>query len=168
MKNAKPLYDLRKLRDYDTLMLTGGEPMLYPDRIIKIARILRKVSPSAQIFLYTALHKDDGELERVLKYVDGVQFSLHKEANDKDIEQFQAFQRVANKWKGSKSFRLYVDKAMSHAERVKIIPSVWKRFEIKPWASEDELKAQQPGGLPSGEELFILQKRPDSSIKHNR
>jgi len=163
MKHAKPLYDLRSLKDYDVLMLTGGEPMLYPDRIIKIARILRKVAPHAQIFLYTALHKNDHDLERVLSHVDGVQFSLHKEANEKDIEQFQAFQNVANKWKGSKSFRLYVDKAMPNAEKVKIIPSVWKRFEIKPWSTEAELKAQQPGGLPAGEELFILQRRPAKS-----
>jgi pyruvate-formate lyase-activating enzyme len=168
MQQAKPLYDLRSLKDYDILMLTGGEPMLYPDRIIKIARILRKVAPKAEIFLYTALHKDDHDLERVLPHVDGVQFSLHKEADDKDIEQFQSFQNVAKKWHSSKSFRLYVDRAMPHAERVKVIPSVWKRFEIKPWASEDELKAQQPGGLPSGEELFILQRRPDNSLKHNR
>jgi len=163
MASAKTIHNFDGLKDYDVIMLTGGEPMLFPDRTIKMADIIHKKAPNAKIFLYTALHKSDGDLSRVLQHVDGVQFSLHAEANDKDIEEFHKFQEVAKKHVGSKSFRLYIDSAMPKElqQKVRVNRSVWKRFEVKPWSSEEELLAKQPKGLPSGEDLFVLQRSPN-------
>jgi len=152
-----PINGLDRLKDYDGIMLTGGEPMLQPDRTIKIAELFHKEVPSAKIYLYTALHKSNDDMENVLQHVDGVQFSVHKEANDQDIADFQSFQALASRWK-NKSFRLYIDK--SQKERAHIIPSVWARVTSS-WYSEDELLAWRSSGLPKDEELFILTKGDD-------
>ena len=161
MAGAKPLYDINQLKDYDVIMLTGGEPMLFPDRVIKIANILSKVAPKAKIFMYSAWHDSDSDLSRVLSHIDGVHFTLHSQSDDKDIEAFHKFQNVASHYTG-KSFRLYVDKALplELQKKIKIKRSVWTRVEIKPWASEDELLATQPAGIPAGEEMFVLQRPP--------
>ena len=133
--------------------------MLDPDRVIKIAKLLHKVAPSAKLYLYTAWHKNASDLESVLPYVDGVQFSLHKEADEGDIADFQSFQAVASQWQ-NKSFRLYIDKSLK--DKIHFIPSVWKRT-TSTWYSEDELLAwrSQNNGLPENEELFVLTGRSE-------
>jgi organic radical activating enzyme len=155
-----PIDKLDYFKNFDAVMLTGGEPMLSPDRTIKIAKLIHKAAPSAKIYLYTALHKNDSDLESVLPYVDGVQFSLHKEANEQDIADFQAFQTVASRWK-DKSFRLYIDPSLK--DKIHFIPSVWKRT-TSTWYSEDELLSwrSQSHGLPQDEELFVLTSKSES------
>ena len=159
-----PVDKLDYFKDYDGVMLTGGEPMLDPQRTIKIAKLIHKAAPSANIYLYTAWHKNSSDLERVLPYVDGVQFSLHKEADEGDIADFQAFQAVASQWTG-KSFRLYIDPSLK--DKIHFIPSVWKRT-TSTWYSEDELLAwrSQNHGLPENEELFILTGRSEPEDKN--
>lgn len=134
--------------------------MLDPNRTVKIAKLLHKAAPSAKLYLYTAWHKNNSDLERILPYVDGVQFSLHKEADEGDLADFQSFQSVASQWK-DKSFRLYIDKSLK--DKIHFIPSVWKRTTSS-WYSEDELLAWrgQNHGLPENEELFILTARSDN------
>lgn len=126
--------------------------MLRPGRTIKIAKLIHKAAPSAKIYLYTALHKNDSDMESVLPYVDGVQFAVHKEANEQDIAEFQAFQALASRHK-NKSFRLYIDRSLKEAAH--IIPSVWVRVTSS-WYSEEELLGWENNGLPKDEELFIL------------
>lgn len=160
MSQAKPLYNVKQLKDYDIIMITGGEPMLTPDRVVRLAKIFRKVAPRSQIFLYTALNKDMHDMSKVIDSVDGIQFTLHSEATEQDIAEFYAFQQLAKGWANRKSFRLFVDGRIPHAKELKIDSSVWQRSEIGHWKSEDELKNLQPGGLPENEDLFVLSPKP--------
>jgi organic radical activating enzyme len=165
MSQAKPLNNVKQLKGFDLIMITGGEPMLTPDRVVRLANIFRKVAPNSQIYLYTALNHNSSDMSKVIDSVDGIQYTLHAEANDQDVAEFYAFQELAKKWASNKSFRLFVDDKMKGANQLKIVPSVWKRVEVGRWKSEDELKNIQPGGLPSQEELFILSSKPKTDVK---
>ncbi len=72
---------------YGLIMLTGGEPMMHPDNIIKVVNEIRKQNETAKIVLYTA--KVEG-LAYIMTYLDGVTLTLHTE---KDVMPFQEFER---------------------------------------------------------------------------
>ena len=155
MKNAKSLQNITDLKNYDVVMITGGEPMLYPNKVIDLTKSLKKENPNIKVYLYTANHKNAWDLEQVLQYVDGIQYSLHSNATGIDMDDFQCFQAQIFTWADVKSFRLYIDQSIKGT--VHITPDLWQRIEIKPWLTESQLLAQQPNGLPQEEELFILQ-----------
>ena len=61
--------------DYDEIILTGGEPLLHPDELIGIIRVIR-ITANGKIFLYTATN-DLMSFFRVLPLIDGVVLTLH-------------------------------------------------------------------------------------------
>jgi hypothetical protein len=145
---------LDSVRGYDEVLITGGEPMLDPDRTAGIIHTLRENNPDAKIYLYTALYRP--QIWTLFHMVDGIQFSLHAEANCQDICDFIEFQtELRLRSLEGKSLRLYIDNRIKFG--VKIYPLLWQRAEVKPWLTEAQLIALQPGGLPPGERLFILQ-----------
>ena len=149
--NPRPLKKFSDLNGYDKVILTGGEPMLDADRVINIATSIRFHS-HCKIYLYTAYHKNDWDLERVLQQVDGIHYSLHAEATGVDIFDFECFQQRIQTWADVKSFRLFVDNKIKCAVHVR--PNTWQQVEFKPWLSEAELLAKSQS---MQSDLFILE-----------
>lgn len=74
--------------DYEEIMLTGGEPLLYPLSVISICtgiRIIHKaMGINCKIFVYTAI-ADIEPFLTVLELVDGIVYTPHRK---EDIEDF--------------------------------------------------------------------------------
>jgi len=143
MKDMKDI-TLEELEDFDTICLTGGEPMLYPDRLISIIKRLRVINPKAKIYLYTALYKL--EMRSIIWLVDGIQYSLHYPMTTEDRLGFEYFQYDILYMRGS--YRAYIDRRIDHA--IRIYPERWTRVEIKSWMKEGDCP------LPKNEQLFLL------------
>lgn len=138
------------LKDYDQVILTGGEPLLYPKQLIAIIEQLREQTPAEkqQVILYSALHTP--WMCRVVDRLDGVHFALHTPLKPVDLKGFEYFQEMISLYEGSdKTFRLYIEPRITYP--ITIVPSRWDRVEVKPWLEECP--------LPEGEELFQL--RPE-------
>ena len=121
--------------------------VLYPDRTLGVVRDVRRECPGAKVYLYTALAT--GRVPDILDAVDGLQFTLHE-------EDAAGLDRVQGMLEGrGGSYRLYVHPSAEPLARVR--RELWSRVEVKPWLTEDELLAMQPGGLPPGETLFVLE-----------
>ena len=149
VKDAIESNNTKDFKKYDVVMITGGEPMLFPDKVITFTRALKKQNPNVKVFLYTALYTK--RLREVMEVVDGVHFTIHAEATKQDIEDFQLFQGIANTFKlggYTKSFRLYCDP--NCLIPFTLYPWLWKRMEIKPWIMEGDCK------LPDNEDLYVL------------
>ena len=156
MKQQRAVQDLSELLPYDVICITGGEPMLYPRRVVNIAKALRLQNQNVKLFVYTAepfagavgLTRPFG-LQEVLSVVDGMHLSLHGEATQYDvsaIREVQSFVLDHDLYK-EKSFRLYIHPDVQHA--ITLEPRVWRRVELKPWLKEAEME------LPAGEELLV-------------
>jgi len=86
-------WDLDKLpictdfRGYSEVILTGGEPMLYPDKIINLCKEIRKQNNTCKIYLYTADIKKfyDWYIDNI---VDGVTVTLHEQ---RDVVAFKEY-----------------------------------------------------------------------------
>ena len=136
------------LEGYDQVILTGGEPMLYPERLCEVVRELRARTPAARqkVYLYTARYAPT--LEWLVWHLDGVHFTLHHPLRAPDLEGFYRFQHPIGRHAGSgKSFRLYVEPRITQA--VAVFPSRWARVEVKPWLDFCP--------LPPNETLFVLE-----------
>lgn len=65
-----PKVDWDNLENYGVVMLTGGEPMIRPLRVISTAYRVREYLPNAKIFVYTA-KVDTPWAYSILTVVDG-------------------------------------------------------------------------------------------------
>ena len=146
----KKIREISEVWDYDQILLTGGEPMLQPKRIIEICQKLRDSRYPGKIYMYSA--KWTTELWDVLEYLDGIHFTLHTASQD-DVSDFMNFQNMIRCFP-EKSFRCYISPSI--AAPIRIYPNLWTRLEIKPWIPEGKCP------LPSNEELFILEEQPCS------
>ena len=105
--NALPV--CMSFRDYDQIILTGGEPMLRPELVKKVASDIRQVT-DAPILLYTAKTSKPQELIDVLQYVDGITLTLHTRG---DLSGFYRFDSMLyNTHMAPKSLRLNVFKGI--------------------------------------------------------
>ena len=78
-------------RGYGQILLTGGEPLLYPEVLLdEIARIKRRNS-MAFIYLYTAKTDDIAAFCAVLNEVHGVTLTIHEQGDVPDFQVLQAY-----------------------------------------------------------------------------
>ena len=71
---------------YKQIILTGGEPLLDPGKLMKTISHMRKENPDAEIILYTAYLNDPYIVALLMPFVDGMTVTLHE---PEDVEQFQ-------------------------------------------------------------------------------
>jgi len=74
---------------YDEIMLTGGEPMLFPGKVAGVIREIRKVNTQAKVILYTA--KLNKNIFTVLHLLQGLTVTLHEVG---DLKPFFMFERL--------------------------------------------------------------------------
>ena len=63
-------------RDYSEVILTGGEPLLYPDRLYDTIRDIRTQS-AARIYVYTAMSSPVGDVLSTIATADGITLSIY-------------------------------------------------------------------------------------------
>lgn len=79
--------------DYDEIMITGGEPLLFVDKLIDLSTAIRSINPilypeeeMPRIYVYTSI-PGITQFEEILDYVDGVVLTPH---NKEDVDRFVA------------------------------------------------------------------------------
>lgn len=99
--------NLERLKDYEEVVLTGGEPLLMGDKfLVQLIKKLRKQNKNQSIYLYTANLALD-EHEKVLDLLDGITVTLHAEATDNDIRSLKYMSE--NLYGEPLDMRLFID-----------------------------------------------------------
>jgi hypothetical protein len=135
--------------DYNMFIITGGEPMLFPNSIRRLILKLRvESSAKAKIILYTASTKKYSELLVLISfYLDGLTVTLH---DNEDVKPFLKFnEKILNLEKGifnTKSLRLNIFKGIE-------IP---KDTDLSMWKIKSDMIWLKDCPLPEGEELLKL------------
>lgn len=129
---------IEPLMDYEEVMITGGEPALVPMLSVAIAESLRRKGFRGRILMYSATFDRDF-YEKISPFIDGIHFTLHAEATERDVFDFMAFQDWAfhsRSVTGVMSLRAYIDPRVKG--EVVIRPGIFQRLEVKPWINEGE------------------------------
>jgi len=126
------------------VILTGGEPMLYPELVKSVARKIRSET-KAPIVLYTAKANPATNLIDVMGYVDGITLTLH---TPKDIPDFVKLQGLLKAYGASGySLRLNVFNGIS-----------LKGVDVSGWKVKDKIKWIKNCPLPTNEVFMRLAK----------
>jgi hypothetical protein len=141
MSQKHELHSLRDIVGFPNVCITGGEPLLYPEKLLTVVATLRQRGHD-NIFLYTAMYTP--KLVPIVHLLDGVFFTLHAKASQKDIGMLLDMQILA-KTTPECSFRACIH--TNNDKIVPIVPSAWDRLTFESWDSID-------GALPPNEVLF--------------
>lgn len=139
--------NVERLRDYDEVVLTGGEPMLMGDKfLVQLIKKLRKQNKYQSIYLYTASLALD-EHEKVLNLLDGITVTLHAEATDNDIRNL--------KYMSENLYGEYLDMRLFIDERV------YDKYDLSnicmdAWDVVRKLKWKEKCEPADNEDLFLL------------
>ncbi len=123
----KPVYDLEFLKNYSKICITGGEPMLFPDKTLSLAAYA--YSMELEIYLYTAQYTP--HMQELLRWLWGVTYTVHAAAGAKEIADFYKMQDLLNLRNTSCEARLLKDKDVD----LKISP-VWADTEVAVWKKQ--------------------------------
>ena len=78
----------RSYKEYDEIMITGGEPTLFSIKLEHLIKDIRLVNKSAKIFLYTT------QIKRASKFdLDGITLTLHTYEDVLAFEHFEQFHK---------------------------------------------------------------------------
>lgn len=132
-------FDFDRVNEFDEIVLTGGEPMLFPKKVRYIATQIKKINPNMPIYMYTANVRRQRDVIDLLNVIDGITLTLHE--ND-DIYSFHDLNDVLHHVEHdfsihNKSFRLNVfDEVTSFTGTVqKSLLNCWEVKNIK-WVDD--------------------------------
>jgi|WetSurMetagenome_2_1015567.scaffolds.fasta_scaffold25750_6 hypothetical protein len=118
---------LKEFEHYKEVILTGGEPLLYPERVIRVATALYKQNPKVRVYLYTAMY--DYRMIPILELLDGITFTVHDEDAIGDVAQVENAMIIAGATQ--KSNRLSIAPDIGY--QMKFTPYCWRSVKIKTW-----------------------------------
>lgn len=143
------LEDFNILEEYDEIIITGGEPLLYPTQLQTFLSTLWKKDTLSEkkFYLYSADCTKILELIDIITLLDGLTFTIHSE---EDIKPFLQFNRILLFLKEEMlediSLRLYIfDNLQTKFPLIDL--SLWKVKNVS-WIKDCP--------LPEEETLFIL------------
>lgn len=139
---------------YERIMLTGGEPMLHPDIVLKTIASIRLENPKIPIYVYTA-KVDGAQTMDVLRSADGFTVTLHEQADAIMFLRFDSERRGLRINK--KSLRLNI------FEGVTIYPSLLAELASEGWKIKKNMKWIKNSPLPT-DEVFMRLKKPGVHI----
>jgi pyruvate formate-lyase activating enzyme-like uncharacterized protein len=146
IQQATAISDLKELISYREIMISGGEPTLHFEMTMRTVRYLKRQNPNLVLYVYFSLWKSN--MIGLLEAVDGIQFTLHRDATAKEVADFYILQKDLLLFK-EKSQRLVIIEKV--ACRIVIDCQMWKKVIVKPPRLGDNCI------VPEDEDLYLLQ-----------
>lgn len=76
---------IEELKDYDEILITGGEPFLFPEKLKELIKEIKK-NGNQKIIIYTTPEYTIEDFNEISKLVDGITITIH---NEDDLNKFQ-------------------------------------------------------------------------------
>jgi organic radical activating enzyme len=107
---VRKIENIEELLGYEEIILTGGEPMLLGFKLLDFIYRIHDLKFKGNIYLYTAYWNDANmNYRELLQLVDGITFTIHAEANDKDIISLKRLSEYSRLRESNFSSRLIID-----------------------------------------------------------
>jgi len=108
-----PLVNFNEINNYKEIILTGGEPMIDPNKIFKVINKIKQKNKDLSIYMYTAKIDNITAIKLLLMLLDGITITIHEE---KDWTSFLNLNNRLNEYELKKSLRLNIFKEAGYQE----------------------------------------------------
>jgi len=107
----------KDVSQFNQVMVTGGEPMLFPHEVLAFGRRYRELDqyPGTQLILYTAFVKDLPMVNQILNLYNGMTLTLHDQGDVAGFERLNS--RLLHNGPYNLSLRLNVFKGVRLTDR---------------------------------------------------
>lgn len=98
IEGMKSLNDISELSNYKEFIITGGEPFVLGDNLLKVINILKTFN--VPLVIYSAWYSGNESLyKEILSKIDKLTFTLHydSEDNEKDIKELYELSKILPK-----------------------------------------------------------------------
>lgn len=127
-----PKISVTQAAKYNEIMITGGEPLLYPEKVNELMLAIISINPSARIFIYTANIRElasGSTLDSSL--FSGVHVTLHEDITKHELQLLKYMQERYPITFKTKSMRLQIFPDIKR--KISITPKLWKRITFNQW-----------------------------------
>lgn len=117
-----------ELMGYQEIVITGGEPMLIPGKLLEFINRMWDKGYRGKMYLYTSFWNGKEISKEILKELDGFTFTLHAECTDADITALKNLSNSGILQNKDFSSRLIIDKRVY--ERYDLSNSNFSRWDV--------------------------------------
>ncbi len=129
MSQARVIKSFEELTPYEEILISGGEPLLYPELI----EALLKVVTHQKVYLYTTLFRYKLAKD-IYPRLAGIDFTVHED-DTTSVNAMQGWQTLASHHE-PKNNRLML--APDIKRGLNIVPACWSTIIVKTWRYGDE------------------------------
>ena len=106
----KVIFSDEELMKYQEIVITGGEPMLIPGKVLEFLNCIWEKGYRGKTYMYTSFWNGKGISKEILKELDGFTFTLHAECTDTDIMALKNLSNSGILQNSNFNSRLVIDK----------------------------------------------------------
>lgn len=129
----------QELGNYDEILVTGGEPLLYPQLLLKELARIRAFSLGAKLIVYTAKTDNIGLFVAVNHIVDGMTLTLHTQKDVAKLQEILDYNTRTNQKLGG-SLRINIFKNIDYSS-----------LDLNGWIIKDNMVWIKDCPLPENE-----------------
>jgi len=118
---------------YDEILLTGGEPMLYPEKLQKLIMKIGWENVNAKKYMYTADLSMPLQVIKTLTFLDGMTVTLHEQSDVDTFFKFNILLYAMNIDLSYKSLRLNIFKGVDVEPIEKNEVPLWHTSRNREW-----------------------------------
>lgn len=125
-KDDYKIVNKEDLLNYNEIIITGGEPMLFSKQVINFIEYLKENNYQGKIYMYTAfIDLTNMQHIKIIKYLDGITYTLHYEKKVEPMDIFRLFNLYyyIDKYYNNKSFRINIDSRFREDKSKKLLVS---------------------------------------------
>ena len=127
-----PKISIAQAAQYGEVMITGGEPLLYPGKVNNLMLAIVAENPSAKIFIYTANIRELASGDTLdSSLFSGVHVTIHEDITKHELQLLKYMQERYPITFKTKSMRLQIFPDIKR--KISIVPKLWKRITFNPW-----------------------------------
>lgn len=139
--NMSKIVTAYSFKGYSTIILTGGEPLLYPHFVLKAISMIMEQNKNARLLMYTSYFEDEAinALNDIMPYLDGITVTLHEQ------EDVEGFEKMRSRLKNvrNKSLRLNVFANVEFPIDIHFDSDNWRVKRIEKWIKNCPLPSNE-------------------------
>ena len=85
------IFDLEYIHIYSAIIITGGEPLLFPENLLKLIHNIRSVNFNIPIYLYTSIFNPSTVNKNILTLISGITFTVHNRICFNEFQDLKKF-----------------------------------------------------------------------------